>query len=155
MPTEPYVFAEWRMRYVGIDYHVDVEGHFYSVPCRFARSEVEVRLTGRTVETLREGRTGRRAMRSQRQAHHRRRSHAIAIAVTRLDHRPYPQGRHLVGPPPRRTASSSWSKVPRACEAFSGRGFYKLACQVNCREPSCSILIISLLRTNNHDLSIS
>jgi transposase len=50
LPTEPYVFAEWRVRRVGIDYHVDVEGHFYSVPYRFARSEVEVRLTGRSVE---------------------------------------------------------------------------------------------------------
>ena len=27
LPTEPYVFAEWRVRRVGIDYHVDVEGH--------------------------------------------------------------------------------------------------------------------------------
>ena len=42
---EPYVFAEWRLRRVGIDYHVEVEGHFYSVPYCFARGEVEVRLT--------------------------------------------------------------------------------------------------------------
>ena len=55
LPTEPYVFAEWRVRRVGIDYHVDVEGHFYSVPYRFARSEVEVRLTGRTVEIFVKG----------------------------------------------------------------------------------------------------
>src|SRR6201996_5908039 len=55
LPSEPYVFAEWRVRRVGIDYHVDVEGHFYSVPYRFARSEVEVRLTGRTVEIFVKG----------------------------------------------------------------------------------------------------
>src|SRR5438552_1605265 len=55
LPIEPYVFAEWRVRRVGIDYHVDVEGHFYSVPYRFARSEVEVRLTGRTVEIFVKG----------------------------------------------------------------------------------------------------
>jgi transposase len=55
LPTEPYVFAEWRVRRVGIDYHVDVEGHFYSVPYRFARSEVEVRLTSRTVEIFVKG----------------------------------------------------------------------------------------------------
>ena len=24
LPIEPYVFAEWRVRRVGIDYHVDV-----------------------------------------------------------------------------------------------------------------------------------
>jgi transposase len=55
LPIEPYVFAEWRVRRVGIDYHVDVEGHFYSVPYRFARAEVEVRLTGRTVEIFTRG----------------------------------------------------------------------------------------------------
>jgi transposase len=55
LPVEPYVFAEWRLRRVGIDYHVDVEGHFYSVPYRFARAEVEVRLTSRTVEVFAKG----------------------------------------------------------------------------------------------------
>jgi transposase len=55
LPVEHYVFAEWRVRRVGIDYHVDVEGHFYSVPYRFAQAEVEVRLTGRTVEIFAKG----------------------------------------------------------------------------------------------------
>jgi hypothetical protein len=44
-----------RLRRGGIVYHVEVEGHFYSVPYRFARSEVEVRLTGRTVEIFVKG----------------------------------------------------------------------------------------------------
>jgi transposase len=55
LPIEPYVFAEWRVRRVGIDYHIDVEGHFYSVPYHFARAEVEVRLTGRTIEIFARG----------------------------------------------------------------------------------------------------
>jgi transposase len=55
LPAEPYVFAEWRARRVGIDYHVDVDKHYYSVPHRFARDEVEVRLTGRTVEIFARG----------------------------------------------------------------------------------------------------
>jgi len=55
LPSEPYVFAEWRLRRVGIDYHVEIEAHFYSVPYRFARSEVEVRLTPRTVEIFLRG----------------------------------------------------------------------------------------------------
>ena len=55
LPVEPYVFAEWRARRVGIDYHVDVERHYYSVPHRFAREPVEVRLTGRTVEVFAKG----------------------------------------------------------------------------------------------------
>ena len=55
LPSEPYAFAEWRFRRVGIDYHVEVEAHYYSVPYRFARREVEVRLTPRTVEIFLKG----------------------------------------------------------------------------------------------------
>jgi len=55
LPSEPYSFAEWRLRRVGVDYHVEIEAHFYSVPYRFARSEVEVRLTPRTVEVFLKG----------------------------------------------------------------------------------------------------
>ena len=55
LPVEPYVLAEWRLRRVGLDYHVDVEGHFYSVPYRFARQQVEARLTARTVEIFLKG----------------------------------------------------------------------------------------------------
>ncbi|HEY6291643.1 MAG TPA: IS21 family transposase [Terriglobia bacterium] len=55
LPAEPYVFAEWRVRRVGIDYHVEVGGHYYSVPWRFARQEVEVRITARTVEIFHRG----------------------------------------------------------------------------------------------------
>lgn len=55
LPAEPYGLAEWRLRKVGLDYHVDVEGHYYSVPYRHARASVEVRLTPRTVEVFLKG----------------------------------------------------------------------------------------------------
>jgi transposase len=55
LPAEPYVYAEWRARRVGLDYHLDIDGHYYSVPYRFAREQVEVRLTARTVEVFRKG----------------------------------------------------------------------------------------------------
>jgi transposase len=55
LPAEPYVFAEWRLRRAGLDYHIDADGHYYSVPYRFAREELEVRLTARTVEIFRKG----------------------------------------------------------------------------------------------------
>lgn len=32
LPMEPYVFAEWRCRKVGLDYHVEIDRHYYSVP---------------------------------------------------------------------------------------------------------------------------
>ena len=55
LPAEPYVFAEWRVRRVGLDYHLDIDGHYYSVPYRFAREQVEVRLSAHTVEVFRKG----------------------------------------------------------------------------------------------------
>ena len=55
LPAEPYVLAQWRRRRVGIDYHVEIEKHFYSVPYRHARAEVEARFTVRTVEIFLRG----------------------------------------------------------------------------------------------------
>jgi len=50
LPVEPYTYAEWKVCRVGIDYHVDVGGHYYSVPYRYLRAQVDVRITVRTVE---------------------------------------------------------------------------------------------------------
>ena len=55
LPIEPYVYAEWRQRRVGLDYHVDVDGHYYSVPHRLLRQQVEARITQRTVELFHKG----------------------------------------------------------------------------------------------------
>jgi len=55
LPLEPYVFAEWRIRRAGLDYHVEIERHFYSVPYRFAREQVEARITARTIELFHKG----------------------------------------------------------------------------------------------------
>jgi transposase len=55
LPAETYEFAEWKTCRVGIDYHVEVADHYYSVPHRFARTQVEARLTARTVEILLKG----------------------------------------------------------------------------------------------------
>ena len=55
LPDAAYVLGEWCARRVGVDYHVDVAAHYYSVPHRFARAEVEVRLSARTVEIFLKG----------------------------------------------------------------------------------------------------
>jgi transposase len=55
LPVKAYEFCEWRVCRVGIDYHVDAGFHYYSVPYRFARAEVDVRLTARTVEIFLKG----------------------------------------------------------------------------------------------------
>ena len=50
LPSEPYVYAEWRRCRAGLDYHVEVHGHFYSVPYRLMRETIEARITDQTVE---------------------------------------------------------------------------------------------------------
>ena len=55
LPQDAYVFAQWSVRKVGLDYHVEVANHFYSVPYRHARTAVEARLTPRTVEVFLKG----------------------------------------------------------------------------------------------------
>ena len=55
LPSEPYVYAEWRLRRVGLDYHVDIDGHYYSVPHRLLKEQVEARITQRTVELFHKG----------------------------------------------------------------------------------------------------
>jgi transposase len=50
LPVEAYVYAEWFKRRVAPDYHIEVAGHFYSVPHRLLKEPVEARLTATTVE---------------------------------------------------------------------------------------------------------
>ena len=53
LPAEPYEYAEWRARRVGLDYHVDIDGHYYSVPHRLIREQLEARITAHTIELFR------------------------------------------------------------------------------------------------------
>jgi transposase len=55
LPDEPYVFARWKRCRVAPDYHVEVDGHWYSVPYRLIRELVDVRLAGATVEIFHNG----------------------------------------------------------------------------------------------------
>jgi transposase len=55
LPCQPYVFAEWKKERVRLDYHVEVDGHHYSVPYQLAQQAVEIRYTATTVEVLHRG----------------------------------------------------------------------------------------------------
>ena len=50
LPSEPFRLLQWLKARVGLDYHVQVERHWYSVPYSYFRKPVEVCLTSRTVE---------------------------------------------------------------------------------------------------------
>ena len=52
LPGTRYTYAEWKKARVHIDYHVEVLGHYYSVPYQLVKQELEVRITANTVEML-------------------------------------------------------------------------------------------------------
>ena len=55
LPVEPYLYAEWKECKVGLDYHVEVERHYYSVPHALLRETVWARITARTIEVFYRG----------------------------------------------------------------------------------------------------
>jgi len=50
LPELPYEFATWKKARVNIDYHIEFEKHYYSVPYTLIHEEVYVRATERTIE---------------------------------------------------------------------------------------------------------
>ena len=55
LPPTPYEYAEWKRCRVGLDYHIEIAKHYYSVPHQLIRQEVEVRITLATVEIFHRG----------------------------------------------------------------------------------------------------
>jgi len=56
LPATPYEFARLKTCRVNIDYHVEFNKHYYSVPYTLIHAEVTLRVTERTVEILHKNR---------------------------------------------------------------------------------------------------
>lgn len=91
LPTTRYEYAEWRKARVNIDYHIAVENHFYSVPHRLVRKQVDVRLAASTVEILHDGHRVAAHVRSRRRGRF----------TTDPTHRPKAHQEHLEWAPSR------------------------------------------------------
>ena len=91
MPLEPDEFANWKTARVNIDYHVEIERHYDSVPYQLVGKRVEVRLADRTVEIFHRG---------QRVASHVR-SREPYRQTTVHQHRPKSHQQHLEWTPSR------------------------------------------------------
>jgi transposase len=91
LPATRYQFGEWKRPRVNIDYHIEVERHFYSVPYALVHQEVDVHLTGDTVEILHRG---------VRVASHVR-SYEVGKATTLNEHRPKSHQKYLGQTPSR------------------------------------------------------
>lgn len=91
LPTRRYAFAEFKKVRVNIDYHVELEHHYYSVPYQLLRKELEARYTATTVELFYKGR---------RVAAHIR-SYAWGKATTLEEHMPAAHRAHMNWTPSR------------------------------------------------------
>ncbi len=50
LPATPYELAYWKKATVHLDYHVEVEGYYYSVPHTLVKKKLDIRYTRSTVE---------------------------------------------------------------------------------------------------------
>ena len=50
LPVQPYPYAEWKIAGVNIDYHIEVDHHYYSVPYPLIGKKIDVRITDTTIE---------------------------------------------------------------------------------------------------------
>lgn len=55
LPAIPYEFAHWKPAKLQVDYHVEVEGHYYSAPPALVGRQLDVRYTATTVEVFHHG----------------------------------------------------------------------------------------------------
>lgn len=86
LPDNPYAYAEWKLVRVNIDYHVEVGGHYYSVPYALVKHQLEARVSAHTVELFSKG----KRIASHRRSPHKGR-HTTVAAHMPTAHRAYAQ----------------------------------------------------------------
>jgi transposase len=70
LPQSDYEIAFWKKATVNIDYHIEIEKHYYSVPYTLASKMVEVRYTASTIEVFHHNRRVASHLRSYAQYKH-------------------------------------------------------------------------------------
>lgn len=55
LPAQRYEYAQWVKVRVNVDYHVEFDDHYYSVPYALIGQQIELRVTATTVECLHRG----------------------------------------------------------------------------------------------------
>lgn len=79
LPPCRYELGLWKQARVNVDYHVEYEGRYYSVPCELIGEKVELRVSATVVEVWREG---------SRVTSHARCYGPKGTATTKPEHRP-------------------------------------------------------------------
>jgi len=70
LPHTRYEFARWKKARVNIDYHIEVDRQYYSVPHQLIKKQIDVRITGRTVECFYKHKRVASHIRSYQQGRH-------------------------------------------------------------------------------------
>jgi DNA replication protein DnaC len=91
LPAQRYVMAEWKTVRANIDYHVEIDRHYYSVPYQLAGQQLEARYTATSIEVFQGG---------KRIASHAR-SSAAYRHTTVSEHMPKSHQAHLEWTPSR------------------------------------------------------
>jgi transposase len=52
LPSQAYQFAEWKKATVNVDYHIEVDRHYYSVPNTLMKKKIDVSITNNTIESF-------------------------------------------------------------------------------------------------------
>jgi transposase len=91
LPARSYQFAQWKKATVNIDYHIEVDGHYYSVPYQLIQHQLEVRLSAHTLEAF---------FKNKRVASHLR-SYKKGGYTTLMEHRPKSHQKYLQWSPSR------------------------------------------------------
>lgn len=50
LPAQPYIYSDFKKTRLWLDYHVEVDGHYYSAPYQLIKEMLEVRMTENTIE---------------------------------------------------------------------------------------------------------
>ena len=91
LPQRRYEYSEFLKPTVNIDYHIEVLGHYYSVPFNLKGQKVDVRLTARMIEVLHRGQRVASHVRNDQKGRH----------TTEPTHMPKAHRKHLEWSPSR------------------------------------------------------
>ena len=109
LPNERFSSPEWKIAKVNIDYHVEFERHYYSVPFAFVGEKVDIKAASLAVEVFHQG---------QRIAMHLRVRGSIGRHSTHSEHMPPAHQAHAEWTPERilNWASDTGPKAAELCK---------------------------------------
>ena len=94
LPQSPYELAEWKQATVQFNYHISVDGMYYSVPYEYIKRKVDVRVTASTIEAFYK----QTRIASHRRLYGRKGQYSTVTIHMPEDHQKYACGRRVHDP---------------------------------------------------------